>query len=40
VALGNRGGDDAITALEKALQDEEPLIQDAAAWALDRIKGG
>ena len=39
VALGNRGEEDALPALEKALQDDEPLIRSHAAWALGKIGG-
>jgi len=38
IALGNRGEVDAIQALEKALEDEEPLVVEAASWALKNIK--
>ncbi len=38
VALGNAGDSAAIPALEKALDDIEPLVRDHARWALDRIK--
>jgi len=37
VALGNWGNDRAVPALSRALQDEEPLIQEHAAWALEQI---
>lgn len=37
VALGNRGDRQAIPALEKALSDDDPLIQEHAAWALEHI---
>ena len=37
VALGNAGDEKAIPALEKALDDIEPLVRDHAQWALDRI---
>jgi len=40
IALGNRGGKDAVPALEKALEDEEPIIREAAEWALGRIRKG
>ncbi len=33
IALGNRGEEDALPALERALTDPEPLIQKSAAWA-------
>lgn len=39
VALGNVGNESAIPALEKALDDIEPLIRDHARWALNKIKG-
>ena len=38
VALGNEGDPAAIPALEKALEDAEPLLRDHAKWALDKIK--
>ncbi len=38
IALGNRGEKDAIPALEKALGDDEPLVREAASWAVDIIK--
>jgi epoxyqueuosine reductase len=38
VALGNAHVRDSIPALEKALQDDEPLVREHAAWALERIK--
>jgi len=37
IALGNRGEKDALPVLEKALEDEEPLVREAASWALDII---
>ena len=37
IALGNRGEEDALPVLEKALDAEEPLVREAAAWALERI---
>ena len=37
LALGNRGEKDALPALEKALEDDEPLVREAARWALDMI---
>ncbi len=39
IALGNRGGEDAIPVLEAAQKDEESLIRGAADWALKKIKG-
>ncbi len=38
VALGNTGGPDFIPVLDKALHDDEPLIREHAAWALEQIK--
>jgi len=38
VALGNAATTDAIPALEKALQDHEPLVREHAAWAWEQIK--
>jgi epoxyqueuosine reductase len=37
IALGNRRHPDAVPALSRALDDPEPLIRGAAAWALGRI---
>ena len=37
IALGNRGEKDAIPILEKALEDKEPLVREAASWALEII---
>ncbi len=37
IALGNHRDPRAIPALAKALEDEEPLVRSAAAWALGRI---
>ena len=38
VALGNSGDPRAIPALQKALSDEEPLIREHAAWALEQLQ--
>lgn len=38
VALGNIGGSQAARALERALDDPDPLVQEHAAWALARIE--
>jgi epoxyqueuosine reductase len=38
IALGNSGNRDALPALEQALADEEPLVREAAAWAINRIR--
>ncbi|MCJ7718112.1 MAG: tRNA epoxyqueuosine(34) reductase QueG [Anaerolineales bacterium] len=38
IALGNRGEEDALPVLDKALEDNEPLVREAAAWALEKIK--
>jgi epoxyqueuosine reductase len=40
IALGNCGDESAVPALEKALEDDEPLVREAAEWALERIKKG
>jgi epoxyqueuosine reductase len=38
VVLGNVGDDRALPALERALADEEDVIREAAAWAIERIR--
>ena len=38
VALGNWGSREALPVLEQALQDQEPLIREHAAWAIAQIK--
>lgn len=38
VALGNLGDASALPALEKAATDQEPLIREHAAWALEQIR--
>jgi epoxyqueuosine reductase len=38
IVLGNRGDPAALPALEKALGDSEPLVREAAGWAVQRIK--
>ncbi len=38
IVLGNRGDPEAVPALKIALTDEEPLIREAAAWAIERIR--
>jgi len=38
VALGNSGDPAALPALEKAVQKDEPLIREHAAWAVERIQ--
>ncbi len=37
LALGNRGDEDALPALEKALGDQEALVREAAVWAVGYI---
>ena len=37
IVLGNVGDESALPALERSLADEEPLIREAAAWAMERI---
>jgi epoxyqueuosine reductase len=39
VAIGNTGTPGYITALEKAVNEPDPLIQEHAAWALERLRG-
>jgi epoxyqueuosine reductase len=38
IILGNRGDPAALPALQRALADSEPLVRDAAAWAIERIR--
>ncbi len=38
VALGNSGDPAAVPALERALDDPEPLVREHAAWALEKLK--
>jgi epoxyqueuosine reductase len=38
LVLGNQGNAAAIPALEQALEDPEPVVREAAAWALARIE--
>jgi epoxyqueuosine reductase len=38
VALGNVGDEQALPAMERALNDHEPLIREHAAWAIERIQ--
>jgi epoxyqueuosine reductase len=38
IVLGNQGDPASLPALEKSLADPEPLIREAAAWAIARIK--
>ena len=38
IALGNSGCAEAIPVLEKALEDQEPLIREAATWALEQLR--
>jgi epoxyqueuosine reductase len=38
VALGNWGNPQAMPALQRALDDPEPLVREHAAWALARIR--
>jgi epoxyqueuosine reductase len=37
LVLGNRGDPAALPALRRAAQDPEPLVREAAQWAIDRI---
>ena len=38
VALGNIGDENTLPALEKALDDPEPLVRDHVKWAMNQIK--
>jgi epoxyqueuosine reductase len=38
IALGNLGDAKALPVLERALGDSEPVIREAAAWAIERIR--
>jgi epoxyqueuosine reductase len=38
IVLGNIGDERALPALEKALEDENEVIREAAAWAIERIR--
>jgi epoxyqueuosine reductase len=38
VALGNAGGKESTSVLEVAMKDEEALLREHAAWALEQIK--
>jgi epoxyqueuosine reductase len=38
LALGNTGGPEALPALRRALSDPEPLVREAASWAVGRIE--
>ena len=40
VAMGNSGNRAFIPLLEDLLQDDEPLIREHAAWALDQLRDG
>ncbi len=37
VALGNTAGPEALSALEKAANDAEPLVAEHARWAIEQI---
>lgn len=37
IALGNQGNAAALPALQRALHDPEPLVREAAQWAIERI---
>jgi epoxyqueuosine reductase len=39
VVLGNVGGPEALLALRRALEDDEPLVREAARWAIGQIEG-
>jgi epoxyqueuosine reductase len=38
IVLGNRGDPRVLPALTKALEDPEPLVREAAAWAINQIE--
>src|SRR5690606_1417019 len=38
IVLGNSGDGAAIPVLEAALDDDEPLVREAAAWGLARLR--
>lgn len=38
IALGNSGDPEAISSLERAVQDEDLLVREHAAWALEQIR--
>ena len=38
VVLGNVGTPDDVDVLTRALDDEEPLVREHAAWALARLR--
>jgi epoxyqueuosine reductase len=38
IVLGNKGDERALPALERALGDAEPVIRQAAGWAIERIR--
>ncbi|MCS7055148.1 MAG: tRNA epoxyqueuosine(34) reductase QueG [Thermoflexales bacterium] len=40
VAAGNWGSDEALPALRRLLDDEEPLVREHAAWAIAKISAG
>ena len=40
VVLGNVGTVEDVPVLEQALEDEEPLVREHAAWALQRLGAG
>ena len=40
VAVGNNGDENDIPILEKALQDNEPMVRDHAKWAIEKLERG
>jgi epoxyqueuosine reductase len=38
VVLGNVGTAEDVAVLERALDDDEPLVREHAAWALERLE--
>ena len=39
IVLGNTAGPEALPAMEAAAEDADPVVQDAARWAIERIRG-
>jgi epoxyqueuosine reductase len=38
IVLGNRGDPGALPALRRAVEDHDPVVRDAAAWAIEQIE--
>jgi len=37
IALGTQGNPASLPALQRALHDSEPLVREAAEWAIERL---